>query len=265
MREDVVTMIGVRRIGEIDVAVLEKEQALSLAVAAVVQKQCLLICFANAHTINTARRVKGFSDAMRRALVLNDGIGIDMASRWLYRKPFPSNLNGTDFTPELIGRFSHGTRLFLLGGAPGVAEKAGRAICEQHDHVEIVGARDGFFADIDEIELLADIGRSETDIVLVAMGHPRQEMWAARNISRVGVPMMCVGALLDFYSGTARRAPLWLRRLRLEWVFRLLREPRRLARRYLLGNGVFLAHVLVSIRSEKLIQAKQLSRAGEGD
>jgi len=242
--------INVRRIGKVDVAVLRKEQALSLVTAAVATKRSYMIFFANAHTVNTARQIDGFSRALQRAIVLNDGIGVDLASRWLYGRRFPANLNGTDFTPELLDRLPSGTRLFLLGGSPGVAERAERAITGKHSHIEVVGTQHGFFAEKDEAGLLSRIAASGADLVLVAMGHPRQEMWVYQNIGRLQATVMCVGALVDFYAGTARRAPLWLRKLRMEWIFRLLREPRRLAGRYLIGNATFLGNILVSDRRE---------------
>ncbi|WP_126174430.1 WecB/TagA/CpsF family glycosyltransferase [Altericroceibacterium xinjiangense] len=265
MTEVIDMSINVRRIGKIDVAVLEKEQALSLALAAVAMRRAYMICFANAHTVNTARQIDGFSRALQQALVLNDGIGVDLASRWLYRRPFPANLNGTDFVPEVLDRLPGGTRVFLLGGSPGVAERAARAIVAQHDHIEVVGTQHGFFTEEDETSLLARIRASGADIVLAAMGHPRQEMWVAQNLDRLGVTVMCVGALVDFYAGTARRAPLWLRRLRLEWIFRLLREPRRLAHRYIIGNAAFLAYIFGSDRREGAIQAVPLVHSIKAD
>lgn len=92
--------ISARRIGNIDVAVLRNEQALSLALTIVSLRQPYMICFANAHTVNMARQRSEFAEALKKALVLNDGIGVDIASRWLYRSSFPDNLNGTDFTPD---------------------------------------------------------------------------------------------------------------------------------------------------------------------
>ncbi|MBB4861124.1 alpha-1,3-mannosyltransferase [Novosphingobium chloroacetimidivorans] len=243
--------ITLRRVGKIDIAVLEKEQALSLVVAAIRSKRSYMICFANAHTANMAQQNEGFSSALQRALVLNDGVGVDLASRWLYRKPFPANLNGTDFTPELLDRLPGSTRLFLLGSSTGVAERAARAINQEHRHIEVVGTQHGFFVEADESGLLSRIAASRADLVLVAMGHPRQEMWVAQNIDRLNVTVMCVGALLDFYAGTVKRAPLWLRKLRMEWIYRLLREPRRLAGRYLIGNATFLPNVLASDRRER--------------
>lgn len=257
--------IFTRRIGNIDVAVLGNEQALSLAVTIVSLRQPYMICFANAHTVNMARQKSEFAEALKKALVLNDGVGVDIASRWLYRSSFPDNLNGTDFTPALLDRVAGGTRLFLLGGAPGVAETAASAIKARHGHIEVVGTQHGFFTSKEEANVLKRINASGADIVLVAMGHPRQEMWAAQNIDRLGVTTMCVGALLDFYAGTARRAPVWVRQLRAEWAFRLLCEPRRLAHRYLVGNGTFLVHTLASERREHQIDVLPTIRSLEPD
>lgn len=257
--------VRVRRIGNVDVAVLENEQALSLALTIVVMRRPYLICFANAHTINMARRKSDFAQVLKQALVLNDGIGVDIASRWLYRSSFPDNLNGTDFTPALLDRVPGGTRLFLLGGAPGVAETAANAIKAKHGHVEVVGTQHGFFTNKEEADVLKRINASSAEIVLVAMGHPRQELWAAQNIDRLGVTTMCVGALLDFYAGTARRAPKWVRQLRAEWAFRLLCEPRRLAHRYLIGNGTFLVHALTSEQREHQIAVLPIIRSLEPD
>jgi exopolysaccharide biosynthesis WecB/TagA/CpsF family protein len=244
------TVVEVRRIGTINVAVLKKEEAIRLACDAVTSKRPYLICFANAHTINTARNSGDFARALQHALVLNDGIGVDLASKLLYKRPFPDNLNGTDFTPELLNYLPNGTRVFLIGSPPGVAERAAQAIVSQHSHIKIVGTQNGFFADEDETSLLTRINASAADLLLVAMGHPRQEIWAARNVDTLGVTVMCVGALLDFYAGTAQRAPSWMRQLRVEWAYRLLREPRRLARRYIIGNATFIAHIRATKRHE---------------
>lgn len=265
MSEVMKMSVSARRIGKVDVSVLEIEQALSLALTIVMMRRPYLICFANAHTINMARKRDDFTRALKQALVLNDGIGVDLASRWLYKSSFPDNLNGTDFTPALLDRVSSGTRIFLLGGAPGVADIAARAIKARHGHIEVVGTQHGFFKEEDNADVLYRINTSGADIVLVAMGHPRQEIWAARNIDRLGVTTMCVGALVDFYAGTARRAPLWVRQLRAEWAFRLLCEPRRLAHRYLVGNGSFLAYALTSKRCERRIEVLPAIRPLKAD
>lgn len=232
-----------RRIGPLDIAVLGRDEALATVADAVAAHRPLLVAFANAHTVNTARHDPAFAAALRDALVLNDGIGVEIASRMLYRRPFPANLNGTDFTPALLAALPGPTRVFLVGSAPHVVEEAGRRLTAAHPQVSIVGTQHGFFRPDEEAALTDRIVASEADLVLAAMGNPRQEMWAKAHLDRLGVPVVCVGALFDFTAGVVTRAPAWTRRLRAEWIYRLALEPRRLARRYLLGNPSFLAAV----------------------
>ena len=232
-----------RRIGPVDVAVMTREDALARVLDAIDTREPLVIAFANAHAVNTATADPAFAAALRGALVLNDGIGLAIASRSLYGRPFPANLNGTDFTPALLAALRRPTRLFLVGSAPGVAEEAGRRLAAAHPLVEVVGTEHGFVPPAEEAALTDRILASRADLVLAAMGNPRQELWARAHGERLGIPILCVGALLDFTAGEVRRAPAWTRRLHAEWVYRLAQEPRRLARRYLAGNLVFMAGV----------------------
>lgn len=247
---------GSRRIGRIDVATLSQDRAVAAVLNAIDARKPLLVAFANAHTVNTARRSPALEEALRDALVLNDGIGVEIASRLLYGQRFPANLNGTDFTPALLAALPGPRRVFLVGSAPGVAEQAGRRMAAMHRNVTVVGTHHGFFASGDEEALAQRIIASGADLVLVGMGNPRQEIWARANLARLGMPILCVGALFDFTAGAVSRAPAWIRRLRAEWVYRLAREPRRMAGRYLLGNAVFLVGVAGQwLRGERSAQA----------
>jgi alpha-1,3-mannosyltransferase len=206
-------------------------------------RQPMMITFANANTINVAERNPAFQRALDAALVLNDGVGIDIASHALFGRAFPENLIGTDLVPQLLAT-ARPWRVYLLGSAPGVAAKAAHGIEKQYLQVQIVGYHHGFFTRGDETRLLQKIRECDPNLVLVAMGQPLQELWAARHYQNIQAPVICVGALLDFFSGRVRRAPLAIRELRLEWVYRLLQEPRRLAGRYLLGNPKFLCRII---------------------
>ena len=230
-----------RRIGPLDIAVSTRDAALRRVLDAVAMGQPLLVAFANAHTVNMARRTPELVEALRDALVLNDGVGLDVASRSLYGHRFPDNLNGTDFTPLLLSTLPRRTRVFIVGAAPGVAEQAGLRLSTDHRHVEVVGCHHGFAPGRDMAALTRRIIDAKAELVLVGMGNPLQELWARDNVRKLGVPILCIGALLDFTAGTAKRAPRWVRRMRMEWAFRLIREPRRLARRYVVGNASFLA------------------------
>lgn len=236
-------MTGRRRIGAVDVAVLSREDAMG-RIAAFINDRTGVVGFCNAHTVNLARADAAFAAALAQMLVLNDGAGIDLASKLLYGGAFPDNLNGTDLTPAVLA-MPGPKRVFLLGSPPGVADLALERLATAHPHLQFVGAESGYFAASDEAALVQRICAAQPDLLLVGMGQPRQEMWAARHRQSIGCTIMCVGAYLDFAAGRFRRAPDWVQAARLEWVWRLMQEPRRLANRYIIGNATFIWHILV--------------------
>jgi alpha-1,3-mannosyltransferase len=203
------------------------------------------IAFANAHTLNVAAESAEFRRALQASLVFNDGVGVDIASRLLYGSPFPENLNGTDFGPNYLRATRHRYRIFLLGAKPGTAERAARrlaSMCPQH---EFVGCRHGHFDDGQIPELIDRIRQSKADVLLVAMGNPKQELFIEKHLAATGCSLgIGVGALFDFLAGNVPRAAPWVKRWRLEWGYRLAQEPRRLARRYLVGIPAFLTRIL---------------------
>ncbi len=232
-----------RRIGGLAVDVFDEATARSTVLGAVCAGQPLMVAFCNAHSVNLAARDAAFRSIMEEALVFNDGVGVDLASRALFGRKFPDNLNGTDFVPGLLSSATTPIRLFLVGARPGVAEQAGAVLASRSTQVEVVGTAHGFFEMQDESVLSRRIAESRANLVLVAMGQPRQELWAQRNYKNFAGPTLCVGALLDFLAGEVPRAPQFVRKIRLEWLFRLFNEPRRLAGRYLVGNIAFLTRI----------------------
>jgi alpha-1,3-mannosyltransferase len=205
-----------------------------------------MIAFANAHALNIASADATFCGVLRNCLVMNDGIGVDAASQILFGARFPQNLNGTDFTPHYFRRTRHDYRIFFLGSSSGVAERAAaKLIAQSGGRHLIAGCQNGYSRAGDTMGIVAKIVASEADVVLVAMGNPRQEMWLAENLRATGCRLgFGVGALFDFLSGDVVRAPSWVRAARMEWLYRLTREPGRLWRRYILGNPIFLMRVL---------------------
>ncbi len=161
---------------------------------------------------------------------------------FLHGSPLVDNVNGTDLFPRLCRALEgSGVRVFLLGAKPGVAERLKERARWLYPKLIICGAHHGYFGDDEETEIIAAIRETGTDLLLVAMGVPQQEKWVARNLPSTGaVVAIGVGALFDFYSGKLRRPPVWMQRLGLEWFGRLVQEPGRLWRRYLLGNFRFL-------------------------
>jgi exopolysaccharide biosynthesis WecB/TagA/CpsF family protein len=233
-----------RNILGIAVATLGWDAALDLLGRLLAEKRFTKVSFLNAHNANIACTDAEFALALDDFLVLPDGIGVDMASKLLYGEPFPANLNGTDFIPALLVAEKRPLTIGLLGAKRVNAERAAAKLTElapQH-HFEVI--HDGYFSAVEEPHILKRIAALKPDIVLVAMGVPRQELWIARNLNSDFCTLpVAVGALLDFMSGSVPRAPLVVRKLRMEWVFRLVIEPGRLWRRYILGNPVFLWRV----------------------
>ena len=204
------------------------------------------VCFVNPHCANVACREPSYREALDSAdLNLIDGIGIKIAGK-LLRREIRQNVNGTDLFPRLLSALQGtGEGVFLLGGQPGVADAVRRWAEENHPGATICGTRHGYFTPGEEEAVVAEVAASGAAILLVAFGVPRQDVWIARNLAALKVPVaMGVGGLFDFYSGRIPRAPQWMREMGLEWVFRLLQEPGRMWKRYLVGNLVFLSRVL---------------------
>jgi N-acetylglucosaminyldiphosphoundecaprenol N-acetyl-beta-D-mannosaminyltransferase len=207
----------------------------------------LQLCFLNPDCVNIARRNPKYRSAVNRAeLVAPDGIGMRIAGRIL-GKGFRQNVNGTDLFPRLCERLARdGGRLYLLGGRPGVAEDVAGWIGRHHPGVAIAGLQHGYFDVGDQDAVIERIRASRADVLLVAMGAPRQDLWIQEHVQRTGAKVaMGVGGLFDFYADRIPRAPQWLREIGLEWTFRLYQEPRRMWRRYLVGNFSFLTAIFL--------------------
>ncbi|RFC64393.1 WecB/TagA/CpsF family glycosyltransferase [Fulvimarina endophytica] len=205
----------------------------------------LRVAFLNAHCVNVSRKDEAYRAALGECTVLADGIGVDLAARMLHGAPFVANLNGTDFVPLFLKTVGRPLRVALVGGAPGIAERAAAALAAAQPRHAFAAVSDGFFGEAGRERVLADLQTGGFDVVLVAMGVPAQELFLTRHLdARHGRVAMGVGALFDFLAGEVSRAPPVIRRLRLEWVWRLMQEPGRLWRRYVLGNPSFVAGIL---------------------
>ena len=210
------------------------------------QHSALLVTYLNAHCSNLAARDAEYRGAVNRfGLVYADGQGVVWASRAL-GAPVPERVNAGDFIPDFCRLCaSEGIRLFLLGSYEGVPERAAQTWSKAAPGLTVAGTRHGFFTPEEEESVAAAINAARPDILIVGMSAPRQELWALRWAQRLHVPVIwCVGALFEYFSDTRPRAPVWMRRAGLEWLFRLALEPRRLWRRYLVGNARFVWRVL---------------------
>lgn len=204
------------------------------------------ICFVNADCANIAYTDDTYRRVLRNGdLSLADGIGLKLAGKIL-GQDIKQNVNGTDLFPLLCQALSgHPAGLFLLGARDGVASGVADWLRCNFPQVRVCGWQHGYFGPEDEREVIERIKNSGARVLLVAFGAPRQDVWIAQHLRQTGVRVaMGVGGLFDFYSGRVSRAPEWVREIGMEWMYRLVQEPGRLWRRYLLGNGLFLWRVL---------------------
>lgn len=179
------------------------------------------------------------------SLVLADGAPVVLASR-LLGKPLPERVAGSDLVPQLFAAANARgpLKVYLLGGMPGVAERAAANISAKWPQIEVVGTASpplGFERDPEQnAALLAEISLLRPDVLLVGLGAPKQELWVHAHRHELAAPVaLCIGATIDFLAGERKRAPRWMRRSGLEWLYRVLSEPRRLGRRYARDAWIF--------------------------
>jgi N-acetylglucosaminyldiphosphoundecaprenol N-acetyl-beta-D-mannosaminyltransferase len=201
-----------------------------------------VLAFANAHAMNSMAVSASFFDAMNSAdRVLRDGSGMATLFKLLRMEP-GLNLNGTDLIPRLIRAFD-GRGIALFGTRDPWLENASQHVRKElAPHSTVIHA-DGF---LDAGAYAALAVEHRPALIVLGMGMPRQEEVAAGLRAVLGYPclIVCGGAIIDFLGGKTPRAPLWIRRAGMEWVFRLALEPRRLFQRYVIGNPLFLSRAL---------------------
>ena len=236
---------AVLQIGHVRIASLSQAEAVGRLGLHLAKADHLKLAFANSHVVNVAAVDHLYRAALEEFLVLPDGIGVDLGARIIHGVPFRDNLNGTDFIPALLSFMQSSLRVGLYGARPGVADNACATLARHAPHhcYQVFGH--GFQDETEEAAMLERLEAERPDLLLVACGNPRQEMWIASKLDgRHCTVAAGVGALFDFLAGEVPRAPLWLRQLKLEWMFRLVNEPRRLWRRYILGNPRFMIRIV---------------------
>lgn len=204
------------------------------------------ISYLNAHCFNVACSNRSYFDILSKAdLLYADGQAVVWASK-LSDNPLPERVNAGDFIIQFFIKCQEeGIKIFLLGGDEGVVSSSVAKFSQEVKGLSIVGYHHGYFKREDEEKIVNMINQSGAELILVGMSVPCQEEWAMRNIEKLNTKVIwCVGALFEYYSGIRRRAPVWMRSVGLEWLFRLMLEPKRLWKRYLIGNFLFTIRIL---------------------
>jgi N-acetylglucosaminyldiphosphoundecaprenol N-acetyl-beta-D-mannosaminyltransferase len=213
MRVDRVTMDGV----------------LALAESYIRSRKPHHIVTADASMVVTSTQDPEFAKIVAASdLVTPDGAGILWATRRM-GTPVPAKVSGVDLSAKLIALSGEKKwNVFFFGAAPGVAEAAAQEMRKRYPDANIVGVRDGFFKPEDEAGIVKSIRDAKTDILLVALGIPKQEKFIFRHKEALGVPVCIgVGGTLDVFSGTVKRAPVWIQNIGMEWLYRTLSDPKR--------------------------------------
>lgn len=238
------------RLGRLAIDKLTFAEALDAIVELVERKEGGTVFTPNVDHIVLAEKDPRLAKAYDEAsLSLVDGTPVLWASR-LLGEPLPEKISGSDLVlPLMTFAARRGFRVYLLGGNPGVGERAAEHLQRELPGIQIVGT-DAPIVDIDRIDeqyddIVARINAARPDLLLVAFGCPKQEIFMSR-IAKAIRPAVAIGigAGLDFEAGTAQRAPHWMSALGLEWLYRLAHEPRRLWRRYLVRDPEFLRIIL---------------------
>ncbi len=216
---------------------------LSIVRRSALDRRRITVLYANVHCMNVAARDRQYANIVRSAdIVYCDGTGV-LLGAWLAGASLPERMTGADWIHDLCRLAVRADlSLFLLGSEGGSASQAAAILRVRYPGIRIAGARPGFDVSASAIDA---INASSCDILLVGMGTPTQERWIAAHRDELEVPVVwAVGALFDFISGRIPRGPRWMTEHGLEWVCRLVAEPKKLWRRYLIGNPVFLWRVI---------------------
>ena len=195
----------------------------------------------NPEIVEVCREDPAVMDIVNRAdLALADGIGVIKGAAML-GTPLKGKVPGIEFAAGLLGKLAkEGRSVYLLGAKPGVAELAGKRLSGQYPGLKIAGTHDGYFQE--DAPVVEDIRASGADVVLVCLGAPKQEKWMAKNGADTGAHLLCgLGGSLDVFAGVVERAPKFWCDHGLEWLYRLLKEPRRAGR--MMKLPLFLVHV----------------------
>lgn len=215
-----------------------------------------VLYYLNVHVANEAHENPRLKKILQQGdVVYCDGAGVLLASN-LLGQPLPSRLTAADWFEDLLGFLAEkDCGVFLLGGEPGIAEKALQTIAQRLPQHTVVGVHHGYILKDEALEaaVIAQINAARPDLLIVGFGTPLQELWIERHRQNLQVPAIyAIGATMDYVAGKIPRCPPWMGQAGLEWLYRLCIEPQRLFRRYVVGNPQFLWRILCHVARQNL-------------
>ncbi|MDM8516630.1 WecB/TagA/CpsF family glycosyltransferase [Desulfobacterales bacterium HSG16] len=207
-----------------------------------------LVTYVNCHTMNSATDDPVLKKAYSKsAITYCDGAGVVIGAKILGRH-LPERMTSATFIHDFCKKWQdEGIRIFFLGGLPKVAQKACEHLKQLYPKLEIAGFHHGYFQKngTEEEAVISMISKARPHILFIGFGTPLQEYWAIRNEERLNANVIWpIGALVDYLSGQVSRCPEWMANHSLEWLFRFMIEPRRMFKRYIIGNPLFIYRIL---------------------
>ena len=237
-----------KRIIKLYINLISYEKALSNVIDLAKQRISSYACFVNGHMSIEAYDRKEFAEYVNNAtFVLADGKPLAIALRLLYGVK-QDRIAGMDFMLSVLTECAkNNLSVFLFGSTDFVLEELKKRIEQNHPDLRIAGSISPSFSEFSEEETANYIGRikeSNANIVLVGMGCPKQETWMAKNLKYIDAPLLGVGGAFSVYAGLVKRSPFWMQKFSLEWLYRLIQEPRRMWKRYLITNTLFICLII---------------------
>jgi N-acetylglucosaminyldiphosphoundecaprenol N-acetyl-beta-D-mannosaminyltransferase len=237
----------------VNVSCVDEPTVLNLVKTWCQQSTLRTVFYVNAHCINISVEDNRYREILNQAdLVYPDGIGVVWAS-FLLNGCQLEKITGRDWIEDFCSMANdNGFSIYILAGKPGIAQKAKKNLLKKTSQLQIIGTHNGYLSSKESIDIIEDINKKSPDVLLVGMGAPIQEIWIYRNRKQLKVPVCwAVGAMFDYVAGIEPPVPPLLNAMALEWLWRLLLDPRHKWKRYVLGIPKFLyrlIHQVISVR-----------------
>jgi N-acetylglucosaminyldiphosphoundecaprenol N-acetyl-beta-D-mannosaminyltransferase len=217
-----------------------------------IEKSKVLINTINAHSYNTAQKDKDFQNALLKSYaLLPDGISVIWAMRILKGEKLQKIAGNDLFYYEMQRLNLVGGKCFFLGSSDEILQTIRQRAAKEYPNVQVYAYSPPYkleFSEEENRKMIDAVNAVEPMVLFVGMTAPKQEKWAYQNFDRLLVGhVCCIGAVFDFYAGKVKRAPNWMIQIGMEWSYRLIKEPRRMWRRYLIGNAKFIGYVVMEI------------------
>jgi exopolysaccharide biosynthesis WecB/TagA/CpsF family protein len=239
-----------KKLFSVNYSITDYESASDLIIKKALQKESFGVSALAVHGLVESERNKAFRNCLEKIdLIVPDGQPVKWVLNHFYKVNLKERVTGPYLTKHVLAKGNkYGLRIYLYGSKPATLQKLQEFIKENYPNLIICGVHADRFRDATPEEAVEDMNKinaSGANLVLVGRGCPRQEKWVAHYIGKINAPMMAIGAAFDFFAGNIKPAPVWMQHCGLEWLYRLIQEPKKLWKRYLTTNSHFIFLFLI--------------------